>query len=336
MIDAEIIMRILFAVALLVSSASVAQADNDPQPVRLIFDTDMMGDVDDVGAVAVLHALADQGELEPLAMGLSGTNRWSPLCLDALNGYFKRPDIPIGIVKGPAFDKPSRYAKAIAKEFPGKLSSADELPDAAILYRKILAGRPDKSVVMISVGQLTNFSNLLKTKPDEHSPLDGKGLVAKKVKAWVCMGGRFPSGREWNVHRDAAASKYAIDNFPRPIVFSGYEIGSRVKTGAGLRDTPKNNPIRRAYELYNGLNNRESWDQTAALFAVRGLDGGLSDFWDLGSTGYCHVEPGGNTQWRESPDKEHSYLIEKKPPEEVAKAIEALMVLPPKKAGGTP
>jgi hypothetical protein len=35
-----------------------------PQAVRLIFDTDMMGDVDDVGTAAVLHALADQGEVE--------------------------------------------------------------------------------------------------------------------------------------------------------------------------------------------------------------------------------------------------------------------------------
>jgi hypothetical protein len=32
---------------------------SEPQPVRLIFDTDMMGDVDDVGAAAVLHALCD-------------------------------------------------------------------------------------------------------------------------------------------------------------------------------------------------------------------------------------------------------------------------------------
>ena len=56
-----------------------------PQPVRLIFDTDVMGDVDDVGTVAVLHALADLGEAEILAMGVSSKNPWSPLCLSALN-----------------------------------------------------------------------------------------------------------------------------------------------------------------------------------------------------------------------------------------------------------
>jgi inosine-uridine nucleoside N-ribohydrolase len=194
----------------------------------------------------------------------------------------------------------------------------------------VLAAQPDRSVVIVTVGFLTNVANLLKTAPDEHSPLTGKELVAEKVKAWVCMGGKFPRGKEWNVHRDAAASKYAIESFPRPIVFSGYEIGSRVKTGAELRETPKTNPVRRAYELYNGLKNRESWDQTAALYAVRGLDGGLAAFWDLKTTGTCHVEPDGTTEWRDAPDKDHAHLIEKKPPEEVAAAIEALMVAPPK------
>ena len=40
-------------------AAGVAAAG---EPVRVIFDTDIMGDVDDVGAVAVLHALAAGGE----------------------------------------------------------------------------------------------------------------------------------------------------------------------------------------------------------------------------------------------------------------------------------
>jgi purine nucleosidase len=299
-------------------------------PVKLIFDTDIESDVDDVGTVALLHALADRGEVELLAMGVSAKHEWCVPCLDALNTYYGRPDIPIGVVKGPGVRKNSRYAQKIAEEFPHDLKSADDAPDAALLYRRVLAGQPERSVVIVTVGFLTNVANLLKTGPDAHSPLDGKELVAKKVRAWVCMGGKFPQGREWNVHRDAAASKYAIENFPRPIVFSGYEIGRRVKTGAKLRQTPKDNPVRRAYELYNGLNDRESWDQTAALYAVRGLDGGLTDLWDIETTGTCHVEPDGTTQWRDSPDKDHSYLVEKKPPGEVAAAIEALMVAPPR------
>ena len=37
------------------------------EPVKVIFDTDMITDFDDVGALACLHALADAGECEILA-----------------------------------------------------------------------------------------------------------------------------------------------------------------------------------------------------------------------------------------------------------------------------
>ncbi len=84
----------------IILAASVVQA-GERAPVRVILDTDMMGDVDDVGAVAVLHALADRGEATILAMGVCVKNPWSPLCLDALNTYFGRPDLALGVVKGP-------------------------------------------------------------------------------------------------------------------------------------------------------------------------------------------------------------------------------------------
>jgi inosine-uridine nucleoside N-ribohydrolase len=295
-------------------------------PARLLFDTDMMGDVDDVGTVAVLHTLADRGEVEILGMGLSGKNPFSPLCLDALNNYFGRPGIPIGVVRGPGFERKSRYAEAISKEFPHQLKSEQDVPDAAVLYRRILAAHPDMSVIIVSVGQLTNFRNLLMTGPDEHSGLDGGALVRRKVKAWVCMGGRIPRGREANLVNDGPAAAHAISQWPTPIVFSGWEIGYSIMTGSALRGISDRSPVRRAYELYNGLNDRQSWDQTAVLYAVRGLNGGLADYWDLVDDGYLHVSEDGSNEWRKSPDKAHSYLVEKMEPEKIAQVIEKLML----------
>jgi inosine-uridine nucleoside N-ribohydrolase len=315
---------VLFAV-----SACLTAAADKTTPVRIIFDTDMMGDVDDVGTVAVLHALADQGEAEILAMGLSGKNPWSPLCLDALNTYFGKPDIPLGVVRGPAFGKKSRYAEAIAKEFPHQLKSAEDAPDAALLYRKTLSAQPDGSVVMVSVGQVTNFRNLLKTVPDEHSDLGGSQLVKQKVKAWVCMGGKIPAGREANLIHDGPAAAQAIAHWPTPIVFSGWEIGNKIMTGAELKRAPSSSPVRRGYELYNGLNDRQSWDQTAVLYAVRGLNGGLADYWDTVTKGHLHVNDDGSNEWRESPDKSHVYLVEKMQPERIAAVIEELMLRQP-------
>ena len=318
--------RSIALIGLFLLASSSLYAD---EPVRLIFDTDIMGDVDDVGTVAVLHALADEGEVEILAMGVSGKNPWCPLCLDALNVYFQRPEIPIGVVKGPGFDKRSKYADGIATEFPHNLQSAEDAPNAALLYREVLANQPDKSVIFVSVGQITNVRNLLITEPDEHSDLNGVELVDQKVKVWICMGGKIPEGSEANLIRDGEASAFAIGNWPTPIIFSGWEIGQVIMTGAGLKVLPKSSPVRRSYELYNGLSDRQSWDQTAVLYAVRGLDGGLDDFWDLETEGYLHVNQDGSNEWRRSPDKDHAYLVEKMPPQEIAAYIEELMFWEP-------
>ena len=321
-----------FLLALFILSTALFSHASDveaAQPVRLIFDTDMMGDVDDVGTAALLHTLADKGEVTILAMGMSGKNPWSPLCLSALNTYFGRPNIPIGMVRGPAFDKPSRYAEAIAKEFPHRLKLADDTPDATKLYRQILAAQPDGTVVMVSVGQLANFANLLKSGPDDHSNLDGTELVHRKVKTWVCMGGKIPAGREANLVNDGDAAAYAIRHWPTPIVFSGFEIGKEIMTGANLKKVPQSSPVRRAYQLYNGLKDRQSWDQTAVLYAVRGLDGNLSDYWDVETEGYLHVNDDGSNEWRKSPNKAHSYLVRKLDPKKIAAEIETLMLHQP-------
>jgi len=48
------------------------------QPVKIIFDTDMESDVDDVAALAMLHGLADKGEAEILATISSSLNPCRP------------------------------------------------------------------------------------------------------------------------------------------------------------------------------------------------------------------------------------------------------------------
>src|ERR1041384_871135 len=70
------------------------------QPLKVIFDTDLDGDNDDVAAAAMLHAFADAGRVEILAMGVVSLYPYSPACLDAIDTYYGRGDIPIGVYKG--------------------------------------------------------------------------------------------------------------------------------------------------------------------------------------------------------------------------------------------
>jgi hypothetical protein len=58
--------------------------------------------------------------------------------------------------------------------------------------------------------------------------LNGKDLVRRKVVSLVSMAGRFPSGKEFNVEKDAAASQVVYSNWPTPVLLSGFEIGMKV------------------------------------------------------------------------------------------------------------
>ena len=134
------------------------------EPLAVILDTDIDSDVDDVGTLAMLHALADNDEVEILAIIVTSDEKWSPSCADAINTYYSRPDIPIGVLKGQELSTFSKYAKTIAEEFPHDLKSFEDAFDATELYRRVLASQPERSVAIITVGHLTNFNNLLKSK----------------------------------------------------------------------------------------------------------------------------------------------------------------------------
>jgi len=173
---------------------------------------------------------------------------------------------------------------------------------------------------------------LLKSGPDRHSPLNGSDLISAKVNKMVSMAGKFPEGREFNIYKMADAGEYAFENWPKRLVLSGFEIGAAIRTGARLfSETPLDNPVRETYRLYVGEgNNRYSWDQTAVLFAVRGL----RDYWDVNDDGYIEVRAtDGYNWWRTDDDKDHAYLLFRTPASQIKDSlgdlIEDLMVQPP-------
>jgi PKD repeat protein len=297
--------------------------------VNVIFDTDMHGDCDDAGALAVLHALATAGEARILACVCSTASYWSVGCIDAINTYYGRPDIPVGAFKGDWYVTRGGYPAAIAGDFPNDAKNLENVPDATELYRRVLAAQPDGTVTVVTVGFLTNLERLLKSGPDEASPLSGPELVRRKVARYVAMAGRFPSGGEYNLNHKGIGptSKYVIDNWPTPVVFSGFEIGDSIQTGAGLADAPAESPVREAYRIYLGGHgrNRSSWDQTAVLYAVRGL----STYWTSVGGGSCHVFPNGSNEWRATPDRDHEYLVGLMPDAGLARVIEELMLRDP-------
>jgi hypothetical protein len=297
---------------------------------RLILDTDLSSDVDDVGAVALLHGLADQGKVDILAMQVSSGDPWSVPCLDALNTWFGRPDIPLGIIRGKSIKHASKYTRTIAEEFPHESKTSTEAPDAVELYRRILHKQPDHTVTLVTIGYLTNLANLLQSEADEISLLNGVELVRQKVQRLVCMGGEYPSGREWNFYQDSAAAASVVEQWPTPVTFSGFEIGKDVLTGAGLQEVPPPNPVRRSYELYNGLTDRPSWDQVAVYYAVMTAHGQQKKLWSK-NLGRNMVRPDGSNYWlnKREESADHAYLVQRADTATLAALFEELMLTQP-------
>jgi hypothetical protein len=315
-------------------------------PVKLIYDTDFGGDVDDAGVTAMLNALQRAGEVDVLAMMASNPTRHAAPGLDAINTYYGHGNIPIGSVK-PVFDhvpspptpgavipgnNVSGYAELLARGWPNNVRDGSRVPEAVDLYRKILARQRDGSVTIVAVGGQINLGGLLASGPDRHSRLTGGQLVDRKVDQLVIMGAAFPSGREWNIMLEPAAAARVADEWPTPIVYSGFEIGDTIMTGARLfTEVEPDNPVLNAYEDYVGWgNDRSSWDQTAAYFAVRGGDG----LFRLSEPGEVAIAPDGSNTFQPDPDGDRRYLLTTAPDETIADAIEDLMVQPGRHGAG--
>jgi pyrimidine-specific ribonucleoside hydrolase len=316
----------------LILNASVGMAQSNQKPVSVIFDTDMGPDYDDVGAITLLHAFADKGEANILATIASTKYEHVGPVLNVLNTYFKRPELPIGVPRGDAsvLRDFQHWSDTLVARYPHAIKSNAETLDAVELYRKVLAEQPDNSVTIITVGFLTNISNLLQSKADQYSPLSGADLINKKVDKLVSMAGKFPSGKEFNVEIDTKASVYVFKNFKKPIILSGFEIGAKIKTGLPLihDDKIKNSPVKDVFEISIPMDKedkegRMSWDQTAVLVGVRGHE----PYYKL-SCGTMVVNEDGSNAWSDK-GKNHCHLVEKQPASVVQKVINELMMHQP-------
>ena len=304
------------------------------QPRLIIFDTDLGPDYDDVGALAMLHAFADSGLVQILATISSNKNELVIPCIEVINTYFNRPSLPVGAPKSvggvdlTTWHK-EKWTEILPSKYKHQTRKTSDAPDAVKVYRTILSAQPDNSVIICTVGFLTNMKDLLLSKGDEISPLTGKELILKKVKHLVSMAGKFPEGREFNVCRDAPASIEVADHWPTEIILSGFEIGEKVYTGKRLvKMNTQNSPVKEAYEISfkeGDPDGRMSWDQTAVFVAVKGIEPYYST-----ERGVLRVLENGNNTWTPSVNGRHIRLIEKMPPSEVAYIIENYMMHQPK------
>jgi hypothetical protein len=288
-------------------------------PPAVIFDTDMGSDCDDAGALAILHALADAGEVRLLGVIFSsGRNRYGVGTCDAINTYYGRGDLPLGQYQGTDVGDPQdSYTRRIAtstERFGHDV--VDKAPDLVSVYRQILERQPDQGVTIVTVGHPHGLVHLLRDPR-------GAELVRTKVGRWVAMG---MGGWNFEQMGMSAYTEELLAKWPTPFYVS--PEGEKIITGSRLLpQTPENNPVREAYRLWNNAlgTGRSSWDQVAVLSLVR------PELFHVESTGRLEWSDAKTVVWnREVDNPRHHLVTPKVSNDEMQQIIEELMARPPK------
>ncbi len=295
-------------------------------PVKLIFDTDMGNDVDDLMALCMIHNLQKRGACELLAVTITKDHPQAAAFVDAVNTLYGHPDTPIGVVRNGAAKEAGKF-NVLEKKYPHDLKSGVDAPEAGGLIKEILAKQPDGSVVIAQVGFFTNLARLMDDS-------EGKALIAKKVKLLSIMAGAFQTVNfntrhlEYNVKLDVPAAQKLAKEWPTPVVWSGFEIGVAAAFPHVVIEQDlgyiEHHPLKEAYYLYNPPpHDRPTWDPTAVLYALMPDRG----YFELSPPGTVTVEEDAATLFRPAKNGKgrHRFLIMNA--EQAARVREAIVQL---------
>ena len=308
------------------------------KPRTVILDTDIGPDCDDVGAIALLFSYARELGFEIGGICNCTANIHGTATLDALCDYCGFEKIPLGMCSDPNFmasEKYEKYTRYIAEHFSKKFQAKTlkYLPHVAF-YRNLLANAEDDGVIIVTIGMLNCLADLLKSQPDEYSPLSGKELVTKKVHAVVSMAARYPEGREFNIYCDYAAAREVFESCPVPMLLSDFVLGRSVISGFSedAETMQENNPIFKSYQLYTKDNpgkekyRNPSFDLTAVQFACEGegaiyglTPAGKLEFYNSNPEKYLHADA---TRFVEDPRGKIRFMTKKLDDASIAKMLE--------------
>lgn len=292
---------------------------------KIIFDTDIGCDCDDVGALCLLLSAEKRGHCELAAVTLSSPYETAAPCVGAILEQYGRKDVPIGSLCKPSenyYPHGDNYSAGVAEAFPSDIAPVS---DAVSLIRALLVGSAEK-VTLVATGPLPNINAFLSSEPDEHSPLDGVTLAMRKLDEIVIMGGWFESFEggeqprpEFNIVNDIAGAAGVFEKSPVPVTVLPFEAGLQVYSGSEMvKKYGHNQPSSLSYILHGSSGGRDSWDPATALYAVYGCGAEL----ELSEPGKIRVSDDGMTNFTPDPSGKHRYLRRTVTREALAKRID--------------
>ncbi|KAK3286669.1 hypothetical protein CYMTET_5786 [Cymbomonas tetramitiformis] len=249
--------------------------------VKLIIDTDLGNDVDDVGALAVAHALADDGKVDILAIVHCTGLKVGIAAVDVINTFYGRQDsIILGAYKGDfgrqVGNQDNYISQSLLRYHPHTVDNYDnsKVLECVAAYKKALMSAADNSVTIASIGFPICIRDILRAEPD---------LFKAKVKAVYYMDGGYNFGCNIPGSSDPSgdcknnAVEVSVDLWDSGIKQVYQWEGSNIYTGGRFSDgcggERRQNPIKDAYITnipYQGRRDRPSWDPITVHMAVLG------------------------------------------------------------------
>jgi len=313
---------------------------------RIILDTDLGGDIDNLGAVALMNALADAGHGTILGVISDTPQRHAVGAIAVVNRWYGRPGVPIGRPR--ELEVQDTYADVVAKEC-GPCLDGEDAPLTVPTYRKLLAGCPDGSVIIATIGVLAHLAELLDSTADDTSTLSGTELVRRKVGRVVTMGGIYPESSErvetnFKAWDNPSVTKQFVDGCPVPMYFVGSGLGHMNQgfgTGERLNELPERHPLRVGYGHFfrsppwwvdqpgsERIAAWSIWDQITVWAAMSPGDEVGKHLREV--RGVNHVAPDGHNRFEDDPNGPHvRYELKGDPATFARDVIEPLMLTRP-------
>ncbi len=262
------------------------------EPKKIIFDTDVGGDCDDVIALDLLLSACKAGECELLGITYSYDCRDACGCAYEILRQHGFEALPMGRMPIPEGRKEyhGTYSPLVVKKYGrDDTPTYDTVPDAVPVLRRLLA--ENGHVTLVVVGSMANIAALIASKPDGISPLDGKELMKRSVDEIAVMGCSFahqdardpqpsavcPDGTvkptwEWNIYCNIPAARYMFEECPVPITCAPFELGFGLYSGQPIYDAGKGGtPDSYCMEVYGCCTHgHHSWDPATAFYALYG------------------------------------------------------------------
>ncbi len=292
---------------------------------HFILGSDWWSDCDDAVAIRLLLNLHKAGKISLDGIVINACMEYSAAGLDGFLQLSGVSNIPIGIdYEGTDFYGEGRYQERLSK-FAKNIKSNADAENPIKLYRKILAQSNEK-INILEIGFPQVLANLLKSEPDEFSPLNGIDLVREKADHLWIMAGKWdvPEGAKehnfCNNLRASQAAEYLCENWPTPITFLGFEVGVTVITGTKL---DHDDFLYQAMVDNNYPNGRCSWDPMLVLL---GTSGNLEQEGYTSVYGTAQVDGStGMNYFTENPEGMHRYVKKTEPDEFYAARIDSII-----------